>query len=311
MDAQTVKQHIKNKTFDKFYIFTGEEIAIQNIYINKIADISDMAIKRIDTVAELFGSKRGSSFVKQSYCYVVRDDKDFMKNEKAWPLVKSVIGSNMLILLITQVDKRSKFYKQYKDNIVEFNKLEMPVILRYIYQEIDLNESNATKLAELCERDYSRVLLEIDKIKSYQAARSSVDSINDAFELLVSKGVIYQPPKDAIFDFADAVLSRKVRLSFELLQDCKGVGEATLVMQSVLYNQMKHLLQVQSCTSNDISKSTGLSGWDIKLVKDKCGKYSNRELVSALQLLQNIEKGIKIGTIEDSVAIDYFLVNTL
>lgn len=315
MEVKVVKQHIKDKVFDKFYIFSGDEIALQNIYINKIAQVANLTIKRIDSMSEIYNSKRGRSFVNQSYCYVIRDDKDFMKYEKAWDTVEQILGSNMLIFLITQVDKRSKFYKHFKDKIVEFNYLDTNVLVRYIQKECGLNEKNATRLAQLCENDYSRILLEIDKIKCYREAynqdNSNETDDNQVLLWLIEDGTIYQPPKDAIFDFVDMVLRHNILKSFELLEDCKNVGEASMVMQSVLYNNVKHLLQVQSCDSKDISKSTGLSGWDIKLVRDKCGTYRNGQLVDALRLLRWIEKGIKTGGIEDAMSIEYFLVNFL
>ena len=315
MEAITVKQHIKNKQFNKFYIFSGPEIQIQNIYINKIAQSAGLTISRIDTVLDIYKKGRSSSLVKANYCFVVRDDMEFMKNDKAWSSIINMLGDNMLILLITQVNKREKFYKHYKDDIVMFDYLDIPVLKKYVQKEIPLSENNAEKLVKLCEQDYSRILLEIDKIKSWReeyikGTRESID-YNGAFLRLVSSGDIYQQPKDAIFEFVDAVLQRKPRLSFTLLEDCKGVNEASLVMQSVMYTQFKHLLQYQSCTSEDVSKSTGLSGWDIKLVKDKKGIYSTGELVYIMKRLRNIEKDIKIGQMEDSICIDYALVNIL
>lgn len=66
---------------------------------------------------------------------------------------------------------------------------------------------------------------------------------------------------------------------------------------------------VQACPSKDISKSTGLSSWDIKCTDDKLNYWRNGELVYLLELLRKLEKGIKVGTIDESIAIDYFMVN--
>lgn len=309
MEVVTVKQHIKTKQFEKFYIFTGPEIHIQNIYINKISQVGGYEINRLDYVTDIYKTKRGSSFVSKKYCYVIRDDKEFAKNEDAWKSITKVLGNNILILLYTTIDKRGKFFKHFKDDIVTFEYLELPVLVKYIQKEIKLSEDNAKKLAQVCEMDYSRILLEIDKIKTFQNITSYDD--NKAFLELLNSGDIYQPPKDAIFDFVDAVLQRKPKLTFSLFQQCRDVGEANLVMQSVMYTQFKHLLQYQSCKSNDVTKSTGLSAWDIKLVKDKKGNYGTGELVYNLKFLRSIEKGIKIGEIEEDICIDYALVNIL
>ena len=62
---------------------------------------------------------------------------------------------------------------------------------------------------------------------------------------------------------------------------------------SVLYNNMKQMLQVQSCRNSDIAKSTGLTSWQIMQVKDKIGAYSIRELVNALKVIQKTEQADK------------------
>lgn len=134
---------------------------------------------------------------------------------------------------------------------------------------------------------------------------------DEAFEKLVNDGVVFVPPYDAIFDFVDAVLKRKVKLAYNLYQQCRDIGESNLALLSVLFTNAKAVLQVQSCTSKDIAKSTGLTGWQIKCAKDKCGYYRNRELVQMMRIVQNTEKGIKTGEIEEGIAIEYVLVNVL
>lgn len=133
---------------------------------------------------------------------------------------------------------------------------------------------------------------------------------DEAFEILLKDGTIYVPPYDAVFDFVGSVLRRDIRC-FYLLDQSYQSGEATLVLLSVLYNNVKALLQVQSCHSQDISKVTGLSGWQIKNVIDKKGFYDNDELVNLLKIIQKVENGIKTGKIDEKLAVDYILVRCL
>lgn len=134
---------------------------------------------------------------------------------------------------------------------------------------------------------------------------------DEAFEMLLKDGTIYEPPYDAIFDLVDAILDRKVNTSFDLLQQSYDVGEATMVMLSVLYNNAKAVLQVQSYEGDSLSKATGLSGWQIKNAKKHINKYSEQELIYILQLVQKIESGIKTGKIEDEFAMQYLLTHIL
>jgi DNA polymerase III delta subunit len=219
----------------------------------------------------------------------------------------------MLIFLLTNVDKRLKFYKHWKDVIVEFEPLPEATLKKYIKKEIALSDKNCEKLIEVCASDYSRILLEIDKIKAFQAYCNQQTKIypreDDCFNELLKQGVIYQPPKDAIFDYVDAVLKHEVNKAFDLLEQCYAVGESTIVLLSVLYTNIKQVLQVQSCKSNDISKSTGLTGWQIKCAKEKMGHYSIGDLVYMLKLVRDTEMRIKTGEIEEQMAVPYVMVN--
>lgn len=313
MKIVDVKNQIKSKSPQPFYIFTGDELEVINIYINKIAECRNLEVARVDSISNIYSKFLSKSFVTKNYCYVLRDDKELLTQEKLWDAlsVKCVQGNNIIILVLTTVDKRSKFYKRFQGSIVEFEHLPDSVLTKYIRKEISLNDKNCKKLIDICESDYSRILLEVDKIKQYSKGFSGNYGFDNFFQMLVDNGTIYQPPKDAIFDFVDSVLKGKVVKSFELLKNCYGVGESPIVLLSVLYNNVKQVLQVQSCTSKDVVKTTGLSAWQVKCAKEKCGYYTTGDLVYFLKLIRRVEKGIKTGEIEECMAVDYVLVNML
>lgn len=307
MDITTVKQQIKNKQPQHFYIFAGEEVAVMDIYIRKIAECINVKPTHADSVADIVPKLSGNSFLSVPQCYVIREDTDFIKSDAVQDFVDEKIqNKNIVILAFNSLDKRTKFYKAYNDSIVYFERLNEQILSKYVHKEIELSERNTRTLIEICEYDLSRIYLEIDKIKSF-----TKDNYDVAFEKLVKDGVIYEPPYDAIFDFVDAVLKRKVKLSYNLYRQCQDIGESNLAILSVLYNNAKYTLQVQSCQSRDVAKSTGLTGFQIKCAKEKCGYYSNRELVNMMRLIQKVEKGIKTGEIEESISVEYVLVNCL
>ena len=134
---------------------------------------------------------------------------------------------------------------------------------------------------------------------------------NRALDELVKDGTIHVPAKDSIFNFVDAVLDRRCNNLFELLQDCYDTGEPTMVMLSVLYNNAKAVLQVQSYEGNNLSKATGLTGWQIKNAKPHVNKYSDLELIALMKLIQKCEQGIKTGQIEEQYVIEYILARIL
>lgn len=307
MDIKSLKHQIKEKSVKGFYIFAGDEWKVQQLYIKKMADCMNLQVAYIDSVASIYSKLKNKSFINKSYCYVVRDDKEFMTEDKLQKEVIKSLANNILILELTSVDKRLKFTKTYKDSIIEFNELTSAILTQYIQHEIALSDRNCQILIDICESNYGRILLEIDKIKII-ADKGHINP-DIAFSGMRLDGTIYIPPKDAIFDFVKAVLQNKPKLAFELYEQCKAVGEATMVMLSVLYTNAKHVLQVQTCTSKDVCKSTGLTPFQVKCAKECINRFSDEDLIYIMRLVRKCERGIKTGSIEEPIVMDYVLTN--
>lgn len=305
MEIVELKGLIKTNNIPNFLIFTGEEYAVQKIYINQIAKVKQLDTIYADSITDIWQNLGSKSFLSKSYCYIIRDDKELVSNEKLQTELQNRLKSDIVILMLTSVDKRTKLYKTYKDSIIEFNVLKSEMVKRYIQKEIDLSDKNCDKLIEVCEGSYSRCLLEIDKIKRFGG------NCNQAFEQLLEDGTIHQPPQDAIFDFVKAVLQNKPRTAYRLLQNCYAIGESNLVILSVLFNSTKQLLQVQTCQVKDIEKNTGLSWWQINNARECLRINSDNKLMFIMKLIQSTERKIKSGLIEESVAVDYVVSNIL
>jgi len=315
MDLSTLKSHIKTGQFLPTYVFTGEEVKIMDMYIDMISKKASLSIVRSDSLSEVYQQIKAKTLIQMNYLYIIRDDKDFLSDEKLWSKmgIDSTLqirqDNNIVIFYYTDIDKRTKFFKRFGDTIVVFNPLEKNVLLKYIKKEISLSDKNAERLIELCEYSYNRILLEIDKIKHC----SSSTDYDKTFETLLKDGAIYKPPKDAIFDFAKAVLDRDIDATWDLMNQCYEIGEANMVMLSVLYTYTKQLLQIQSCYKDhlNIVETTGLNGFQIKNVKDYVNRYNTSELVNMMRYIRKAEKGIKTGEIPDDISIQYVLVNCI
>ena len=314
MTYSDIKQQIADNNLDHFFIFSGPEIEVQKQYINKIAERGNRVIKRIDSVKDAFKFK-GLSLLNQSVCYVCRDDPEFQKmaisSDDPMKFLCDKLGENILIYQVSKVDKRSKFYLNWSQHILNFEPMQEPVLIKHIKAVVGLSTENCKALIYICESDYGRILSEIDKIQNYKIAKDSKITDDMAFQELINQGAIYQPPDDAIFDWVDAVLSGKPRKAFELWQECVDIGEPSLRLLLVLYQGVKRLLQVQSCESKEICKVTGLSQWEVNLVKDYIGIYHTGELVAALRYIQELETGIKTGQIEEEFTVPYAMIQLI
>ena len=238
MRLHELKEQLVKKTLQPLYIFTGEEIAIMNIYIDKIAEIMNVKPKRVDNIGSIFGKLQNQSFMNKPNCYVIRDDKDYLRQEKIWAGLNSGVtqGKNVIILIYTNLDKRSKFYKSHTDMLTEFEKLIPEVLAKYIKKEIGLEINKAIEFANLCDCDYSRILLECDKLTHLSKAANV--TIEQAYEIAIQEKLIYSSPKDVIFELVDAVCRRQPYKSYEPWHELKKVNESPLGVISLLYSNI-------------------------------------------------------------------------
>ena len=315
MDVSTLKAKIKSRQIPNYLIFTGPEWKVQQIYIQQIAKAMKFEVVRFDSYRDVYSKIRSNTLLSSSKLFVVRDDTELLTNDKITSQsVTDSLKNNLFIHILTATDKRKKYYKDNQDRIVDFEPLSDSALKKYIKREVNLSDENCQRLIEICEHSYGRILLEIDKIEAYAYTRYTEynggigNDYNSAFQDLLKDGTIYQPPYDAIWDLTDAILDRKVNTAFNLLEQAYDFGEVTMVMLSVLYNNAKAVLQVQSYSGSNVSKGTGLTGWQIKNAKKHVGKYRDGELVRMMQLIQQTESGIKTGQIDEAFAMQYVLV---
>ena len=185
MNLIDLQGQIKLRQLDNFYIFTGEEIAVQKIYINKIAEVCNLEIEYVENFKSIYKILNVNDIFNTKKLYVIIEDNDFIKNEKAWKdLNFNSDNKNILIFKFNNLDKRSKFYKNYENKLVEFNKLSNEILIKYIHKELpELSNNNCLKLINICDNNYNQLLLEIDKIKQYAIVYyvDYIDSTNQSF----------------------------------------------------------------------------------------------------------------------------------
>ena len=315
MKLSDLQKQIVSKNIDRVLLLFGEEVAIMDIYLDKIYKVTGADVLRFDSVKEAYAKlvqRRITTGCPR--VFVVRDDKEFLKADKEWRKVFTAAesGADYLILIYSAMDRRSKFYKQNQEKLCEFEKLSSSMLAGYINRLLPgMTASETEQFAQVCECSYSRILLEADKVQHY--AKVSRLEHGAAFRELLKQGVIYQPVGDITFLFTDAILTRNFKDTAKYLLQAKSIGESEILTLSVLYNGFKQILMVQGLgrDQSEPCKRTGLTPWQVKMAKEKQGHYSIAELVNALKVIRFVEKGIKTGAIDADVAVEYVIVNIM
>lgn len=311
MNLMELKKAISQNNINSFYIFTGDEIAILNIYINKIASLFNNRVFYPENLSAAVGRLKSNSLLyKDKYLYVIRDDKEVTTAEKIWDSLKSgkFQHGNTIIFVYSNMDKRGKFYKAFEDYIVSFEALSSDILSKYVAKQLTLSKDRTSYLIEICQNSYNKLLLEMDKINDLSNALSI--SHDKAFDMCVDNNAFYIPPTGEIFDLLNAILKGNAKVAYNQLQMFVRRGDSPLAIISLLHTNLKAILQVQCASGHkDIGQITGLNGFQIKNANSFVGMYSDKELIRMIKINRFCEKCIKqTGLVDQDIILDFMLV---
>lgn len=302
-----LQKNIKQQNLPNFLIFTGTEYAIIELYLDMIAKRGNLEKISLSTASQIVQKQKIVSIIKSNCLYVCRYDFDFLKKEKDWSYINKSVGNNILILVYTNLDKRGKFYKQFENNIVDFGEQSEDTIKLMLKPKTTLSNESLNRLILGCGKNYSKCILEIDKINILSNIKNITHE--QAYNILLKDGTIHEELESKLPEFTNAVLMKNLQC-YQLYNALQKSGESNIVILSWLYNAVRNQLSVQTVQKAN-TESTGLNYFFIKECLDRKGYYTVSELLNFLKIIKFCEQGLKNGLLEESILIDYILVNVL
>ena len=317
MELVDLMKSISCNSIPHFLILYGEEQKIIDIYIKNIIQSVEGKRVVVDNVSQAIKDNGKKSLDKSIKIYVVTEDTEFIKKDESWENVRKSMHKNYVILRYHALDKRSAFVKKNQQNIVEFSHLSDEVLQQYIYRDLpDLSDENASKLISYCNNDYGRILLEVDKIKQYHeyiACLTNGISIDDCFEELDRQGLFHKEIGDITFELTNAVLGGYPEKAMQKLDEAKRKGEPVMTIAYILYSGFRNLLAYQGLGKNKqgAMERTGMTKGELYGCTKNVGGYSIEEVKRNMLFCQKIESGIKMGTIDEDIALEYLVLSCL
>lgn len=316
MELVDLMKRISSNDIPHFLILFGEEQTILNIYLTHILEVTNTKRISADSVSYVMQNINKKRFDKSVRLYVVQDDMAFLRAEDSWETVRDTPTKDYIILRYHSLDKRSAFVKKNQQNLVEFARLSKEVLQTYISKDLpDLSEKNSSKLVEYCNYDYGRILMEIDKIKHYYEV-SNLQlpfSVDTCFDELDKQGLFHKEIGDITFELTNAVLGGYTQTAIQKLDEAKRKGEPAMMIVSILYTGFRNLLAYQGLGSNKqgAMERTGMTKGELYGCTKNVGGYRIAEVKRNMLKCQEIEAGIKIGTIDEDIALEYAVLSCL
>lgn len=292
LDLQT---QIREGSLLPFYIFTGEEIELQNIYLKQMGNVI-----RVDRVADIYNKITSKLISGKFAVYVVRDDMDFIKSEKTWGSISDRIRNAVLVIQVTTPNKCKKFIKELNDCVVEFNHMTTKQLLNVV--NMDCSVSNKQYFIEACNNDLNTINNYLDIFK-----RAGIKELN---KKIVDE---YIPTKEdvTVFQLADAVMRKDEQLTFKLLDQLLEDKNNVMGIIYAIYSQLHKCVLVEGYRGEkNISKVTGINSWICNnILRDN--RIEPSKLLTALRLVQKYDKGIKTGKYDGVVACYSLIIEIL
>jgi len=306
MELVELNRQLRTNNIGNFYIFTGDEIGLQNVYLKQFGEY-----KRVDTVSEVLNklTTRGFGFNKSTKeVYVVRDDLDFLNNkhleENIKQLEKAKLGT--LIVQITTANKKAAWYKTWNYYVVEFKKLTPTQLIHQIqHYNLTTDKKTLEYFVNACNNDYTTIINEIDKYNRLKAA-----GVYKEFTMATLIDLMPVKYNYTVFDLVDMILSNNYKainvLDYLLSQNSNPLGILSLLYKNV----SMAILVIGHKGQQGITEKTGLPYWQIKKILNNT-KISPGGLLAALRFIQQYDNGIKSGKYSPEVGVQCCILNIL
>lgn len=306
MELVELNRQLRTNNIGNFYIFTGDEIGLQNVYLKQFGEY-----KRVDTVSEVLSklTTRGFGFNKSTKeVYVVRDDLDFLNNkhleENIKQLEKAKLGT--LIVQITTANKKAAWYKTWNYYVVEFKKLTSTQLIHQIqHYNLTTDKKTLEYFVNACNNDYTTIINEIDKYNRLKAA-----GVYKEFTMATLIDLMPVKYNYTVFDLVDMILSNNYKainvLDYLLSQNSNPLGILSLLYKNV----SMAILVIGHKGQQGITEKTGLPYWQIKKILNNT-KISPGGLLAALRFIQQYDNGIKSGKYSPEVGVQCCILNIL
>lgn len=296
MDLVQLNSDIQHNSLGNLYIFTGDEIGLQNIYINQILKLKPG--RRVDKYSEIKNKvlSRNTLFSSQgTQCvYIIRDDYEFFKAEKEWEQLDKMVTGVTLILLVTHLDKKTKFYHHFKDTIVEFHKMTQDQLYLNISPLVKGQKDAILYFIESCNNDYSTILNNLDKFNRLGYTEMTY-SISD----------LIAPREEAgdVFKLVDYLISLDHEKCIHEVEKLLSSGSNELGILSMIGTRIHQTILIEGYrNSRTIDKDTGISKWICNNIL-KLNRIEPCSLLTALRVVNDCEQGIKLGYMEPGDAV--------
>ncbi len=322
-----LKEDIKNKTFNKFYICFGDETYLRKYYENKLKetvvpeglDLMNINVFEgkvdIDTIINTsttlpFMSDKRLIIIKYSNLFETIRKNDAIKMIS---YIKSIPDTTCIVFIEDSIDKKNKLYKEL-DKVggytVEFkapSEDEIAIWLQNILKKHnkELPRKTAFYMLKNISTDMEFLYKEVQKLISY-----TTDTIITREDI---NSVCVKSLEVKVFDMTDAMGNKKIETALEIYNDMIMAKEAPIKILLMITRQFRLLIQAkylseQFSSINEVAIHMNQKYIFVKKLLTQITNFSKEKLKEALEDCLNTEISIKTGQMSDKIAVELLII---
>lgn len=320
---QRIIHHIKEGTFQPFYLLFGEERYLKNQYTGKLKDAlagdDEMNTHFYEgkgvPVGEIIDLAETMPFLAPRRVIFLKDSGLFKSGgEMLAEYLSTPNETTFFVFTESEVDKRSKLYKTVssKGCAVEFGVQDESTLKRWVAGILakegkKVTESTVHHFLEKTGMDMQNIQTELEKLISYCLDRDVVTT--DDVDAICTTRIT-----DHIFDMVEATARKQTSRALGLYYDLLALKCSPLYILSMLSRQYNHLLLTKEMKSRgfsdrDIASKIGVPPFAVGKYASQASHYKASELRRMVERCVQTDADIKSGRIIDKIGVELLILS--
>ncbi|MBQ7447841.1 MAG: DNA polymerase III subunit delta [Eubacterium sp.] len=310
---------IKNKDFKRVYLFYGEEKYLIRQYQNRLVEavlgenagmnLSVFEGKNADP-KEIMSQAQTMPFFADYRVILVQESGFYKKTPEGLAEYLSEIPDTAILLFVeSEVDKRSKMYKQTEKNgrAVQFTRQKDAVLKKWILSQLKKEGKKITEpvmnaFLECTGDDMELISQELEKLLCYTMEKDVI-SAEDV------KAVCVPSVGNHIFDMIDALAAKNRQRAMDLYLDLLRLREPPMRILYLIGRQFYILNRLKSMRKTGIgdremASAVKIPPFAVKKNLAQAAKFTDEQIQETIETCVQADADVKSGHLSDRMAVE-------
>lgn len=232
------------------------------------------------------------------------------KNNVLSEYLKNPLESTILVFFNLEANDA---IKPFMDKIVHIDcdKLDVNTIARVVKTKAkqsgtEIEDQAIEKLILYCNNDMARITSELEKLICYASDKQIREQ--DVMDL------VEQDKEYQVFELSEFIAKGNKEKALDLVYTICSDSRGTFSLLTPLYNSYKRALYVavnKDKTDSELASLLGIKEYAVKMSKNQAKSYNPKKLKQIVDMLYEADRNIKMGKINDQIAIKTVVLNIL